>query len=263
MIQSLKSSLSKGALPFIVSCTFLFLYVPIFVLALYSFNSKGFPSSWDSFTLDWYKELFTAHELWGAFSTSVIIATVSTTFSLLMGALLIYYKSCGGKTERVLPLFYGNLVIPETLLAVSLISYFTLLNIPLGMTTLIVGHTVLGIGFVVPILFVRYNDLDPKLHEASMMLGASPFRTFYKITLPLLRPTMIASGLLIFVISFDDFVVSYFCSGTSVQTLSLYLISSIRYGISPVVNALSTLMLIVTSALVVIFFSPKIRTKVF
>lgn len=258
-----KLKLSRLALPTSVTLTYLFLYVPIFVLILYSFNSKGFPSPWESFTLDWYRELFQSTELWESFATSLIVALASTGLSLTMGVMLIFFQACGGKIGRYLPLFYGNLVIPETLLAVSLISYFSMLHIPLGLPTLIVSHTVLGIGFVIPILYVRYRDLDPRLHEASLVLGASPLQTFFKITLPLLRPAMIATGMLVFVISFDDFILSYFCSGTSTQTLSLYLISSIRYGISPVVNALSTLMLLITSGLVMLFFSPKIRARIF
>jgi spermidine/putrescine transport system permease protein len=99
--------------------------------------------------------------------------------------------------------------------------------------------------------------------EASLILGAGPTKTFFKITLPLLKPALLASGLLIFVISFDDFLFSYFCAGTSVETLSLYLISSIRFGISPVVNALSTILLFLTIPLALLFFSSKKGTEVF
>lgn len=149
------------------------------------------------------------------------------------------------------------------MLAIGLVSYFSLFQVPLGFQTLLIAHTVLGLGFAIPILFVRYKELSPSLTEASLILGAGPTRTFFKITLPLLKPALLASGLLIFVISFDDFLFSYFCAGTSVETLSLYLISSIRFGISPVVNALSTILLFFTIPLALLFFSSKKGTEVF
>lgn len=247
----------------LATLTYLFLYIPIAVLVVFSFNSKGFPSSWDHFTLEWYHKLFQEKELWGSFFNSLLVSTITTFLSILMGTMLIFLHANGGRISKVIPLFYGNLVIPETILAMSLISFFSMLHIPLGLPTLIVGHTILGLGFVIPIIFLRYSELDPKLQEASLDLGASTLQTFNKITLPLLRPSLIASGLLVFVISFDDFIISYFCSGSSFQTLSIYLVSSLRFGISPVVNALATLLLILTSVLVMAFFSPKVRTRVF
>ena len=256
-------NLSKYSSSIFVFLIYSFLYVPIFVLIIFSFNSKGFPSPFESFTLHWYKELFETHELWKSFFNSLFVATVSTSLSLALGIMLLFFQALGGKIDKSLALFYANLVIPETVLALGLISYFSFLDIPLGMHTLIVSHTVLGLGFVIPILYTRAVGIDPRLKEASLVLGASPAQTFFKITLPQLKPAIISIGLLIFVISFDDFILSYFCSGTSFQTLSIYLVSSIRYGISPVVNALSAILLLVTALFVAAFFSPKIRTRIF
>jgi spermidine/putrescine transport system permease protein len=256
-------NLSKWFSPLFASAIYLFLYVPIAVLIVFSFNSKGFPSPFENFTFHWYHELFQTTELWLSFFNSLMVSTISTGLSLLLGVMLLYFQALGGKIEKSLSLFYGNLVIPETVLALGLISYFSFFDIPLGMHTLIVSHTVLGLGFVVPILYVRAAQLDTRLTEASLVLGATPAQTFFKITLPQLKPAMISIGLLVFVISFDDFILSYFCSGTSFQTLSIYLISSIRFGISPVVNALSAILLLATSLFVCIFFSPKIRTRIF
>jgi len=128
---------------------------------------------------------------------------------------------------------------------------------------LILSHTLLGLGFVIPLVYVRFLELDPKLREASLVLGATPFQTFFKVTLPLLRPTMTAAALLVFIISFDDFVLSYFCAGSSAQTLSLYILSMLRSGVSPVVNALTSILLLLSSCLVLIFFSLRTRTKLF
>ncbi len=246
-----------------VLIVYLFLYAPIIILVTFSFNSKTFPAPWHSFTLHWYQELFRSVELWQSFRNSLVVASTATFLSLFLGACLVFFQSSGGKVKRYIPLFYGSLVIPETVLALGLISYFSILHLPLGLLTLIISHTVIGLGFAIPILFIRHSQLDSRLKEASLVLGASPVQTFFRITLPLLRPTMIASGLLIFVISFDDFILSYFCSGTSVQTLSIYLVNSLRFGISPIVNALSALLLLLTALLAFIFFSPKIRTRIF
>ncbi|HPE84583.1 MAG: ABC transporter permease [Chlamydiia bacterium] len=247
----------------LVALTYLFLYVPIVVLIVFSFNSKSFPAPWDSFTFHWYHELFHSKDLWVAFSNSLVIALTSTFISLTMSVLLIFFRASGGKVGKFLALYYGNLIIPETVLAVGLLGYFTMLNIPLGMPTLIAAHTVLGLGFVIPVLYSRYVSLDPRLVEASLDLGASPLQTFFKITLPLLRPSMIATGLLIFIISFDDFILSYFCAGSNIQTLSLYLLAVIRSGLSPVVNALSAVLFLFSCGLVMLFFSPKIRSRIF
>lgn len=246
-----------------IALTYLFLYAPVAVLVTYSFNSKSFPAPWASFTMHWYSELFKSSELWSALSNSLIIAIASTLISLAMGVMLIFYRSSGGRVGKFLSLYYGNLIIPETVLAVGLIGYFTMLSVPLGMPTLIAAHTVLGLGFVIPVLYTRYLSIDTRLTEASLDLGASPLQTFFKVILPLLRPSMIATGLLVFIISFDDFILSYFCAGSSVTTLSLYLLALIRTGLTPVVNALSTILILLSCGLVALFFSPKIRTRIF
>lgn len=245
-----------------VFLSYLFLYLPILILIIFSFNARSFPSPWDHFTLEWYHKLFQSSALWRSFSNSLFVAILSTSLSLLLGVFLIFFRAQGGRIQKALPLFYGNLIIPETMLAISLLSYFTLFKVELGITTLIVAHTVLGLGFVIPILYTRYLQLDHRLTEASEALGASPIQTFFKITLPLLRPTLLSAGLLIFILSFDDFILSYFCAGTSIQTLSLYLLSTLRAGVSPIVNALSTILLILSSLLVMLFFSLKIRSRI-
>ncbi len=247
----------------LVFCVYLFLYTPIVVITIFSFNSQGFPSHWDSFTFQWYKELFHSSELWKAFLNSLIIATATTFLSVTMGSLLIYFKAYGGRVGKAIPMFYGNLIIPETVLATSLLVYFTLINVPLGLLTVIVAHTILGLGFVIPILYTRYKTLDPHLNEASLGLGASPYQTFTKITLPLLKPSIIATGLLIFIISLDDFILTFFCAGTTIQTLPLHLFAMMRSGFTPTVNAFATFLLLLSGIFVTLFFSPKLKNQVF
>jgi spermidine/putrescine transport system permease protein len=248
---------------FSVGIIYFFLYLPLFVLLVFSFNSEGFPAPWTEFTWRWYRELWEATYLWEAFSNSLIIAAATTAISLLLGIFLIFYAAQGGRIGRYLNLFYGNLIIPETVLAVSLLFFFTLLKIPLGLLTLIFAHTVLGLGFVIPIVYARFIELESSLAEASLALGATPRQTFFKVTLPLLTPSLVATGLLVFIVSFDDFILSYFCAGSSSQTLSLYILSMLRSGISPIVNALSALLLFLSSLLVFLFFSLKTRVRIF
>jgi len=253
----------KASLLFTVIFAYLFLYIPIVVLLIFSFNSEKFPAPWTEFTFKWYVELFHSPYLWEAFQNSLIVAVFSTLLSLSMGVFLLYYAAQGGRVGKILPFFYGNLVIPETVLAVSLLSFFSLLSIPLGLVTLILAHTVLGLGFVIPIVYARFCELDEQLVEASLVLGATQLQTFFKVTLPFLRPSLLAAGLLVFIISFDDFILSYFCAGSASQTLSLYILSMLRSGVSPIVNALSAVLLALSSLLVLIFFSLKTKTKIF
>ncbi len=112
-------------------------------------------------------------------------------------------------------------------------------------------------------VYARFLDLDYRLTEASLVLGATPLQTFFKVTLPMLRPSLITSALLVFIISFDDFILTYFCAGSSVQTLSLYILSMIRSGISPVVNALSALLLFMSSLMALVYFQLSSRSKIF
>lgn len=258
-----RSKLCKVGNLIFIAMTYLFLWVPIIVLLVFSFNEEGFPSPWIGFTWKWYHELVNSIYLWKAFANSLIVASCSTLISVVMGVCLIFYGTQGGRVGKYLTIFYGNIVIPETVLAVSLLGFFSVLNIPLGLVTLIVAHTVLGLGFVIPIVYARFLELDYRLTEASLVLGATPIQTFFKVTLPMLMPSLITSALLVFIISFDDFILTYFCAGSSVQTLSLYILSMLRSGVSPVVNALSAVLLFISSLLVLVFFHLKTRTRIF
>ncbi|MBM3193957.1 MAG: ABC transporter permease [Chlamydiae bacterium] len=254
----------KGLIPHaFLFVTFGFLYLPLLVLVAFSFNSRSFPSPWGNFTLKWYKELFSSSGVWESFFNSFIVASTSTLLCTMLTMFLLYlllrYRTLGNWST----LFYGNLIIPETVLGVGLLSYFSLLNIPLGIPTIIIAHTVLGLGFSIPILFTRFFEIDHRIFEASRVLGASSTQTFFKVALPLIRPTFFATGLMIFIISFDDFVLTYFCSGTSAQTLSLFLVASIRFGVSPVINAFASILLILIILLASLFFSFKKEARLF
>lgn len=250
------------SLPLFIACSYLFLYIPIIVLVIFSFNSVAFPYHWVHFSLQWYRELFHSIEIWQAFKNSLIVAVSAVFLSVSLATLFVFY-SMQNVLKKITPLFYTNLLIPEIILAVSLLLMFTFFSIPLGLTTLIVGHTLLGLGYTVPILSARFAELDKSVIEASLDLGATAHQTFWRIIIPLLTPALIAAGLLVFIISFDDFFISFFCAGTSAQTLSLYIFAMIRTGVSPSINALSTLLLLFSSLFVLIFCSLKTKIRIF
>ncbi|OQA35324.1 MAG: Inner membrane ABC transporter permease protein YdcV [Candidatus Dependentiae bacterium ADurb.Bin331] len=253
---------SRYLLSVILAGTYIFLYVPIAVLIIFSFNSVAFPYTWHSFSLKWYAELMQSPVIWDAFKNSLIVATGSALLSLLLGVLFVFY-SAQSKMKFLLSSFFANLMVPEIILSVGLLTFFTFFAVPLGLVTLIVGHTILGLGYVVPLLSGRFKEIDYSLIEASLDLGASLNQTFMKVILPLLMPAIISSTLLVFIISLDDFLLSFFCAGSSVQTLSLYIFATIRTGVSPTLNALSTVLFVVSSGLILLLASSKIRAKLF
>lgn len=250
MISHKKSIFSKTLLSFF----YLFLYSPLLMLVVYSFNSAPIPAPLSSFTLKWYKELFSDGEIILSFINSLFVAFTTTCLCLFFSLLLIYYKTVGGRIQRIIPLFYGNIMIPDTVLAIALLSFFSLLNIPLGLTTIIISHSIIGLGLSIPLIYLRFKDLPLSLLEASAVLGASSWMTFKRVVLPFMMPTLLGSGLMIFILSFDDFILTYFCAGSSTTTLSLFLVSSLRLGISPVINALTSIVMLFTVTLITLLF---------
>jgi spermidine/putrescine transport system permease protein len=262
MIKYLKNFFGSYFFPTVVALTFLFIYLPIVVLIIFSFNEVAYPYRWVGFSWNWYLELFQSEEIWQVVKNSCIVAFASVILSLTMGTVLVFYSS-GSKLRHFLSMFYMNLLFPEIMLAVGLLSFFTFCAIPTGLMTLIAGHTVLGLGYVVPILSARFAEIDPALLEASLDLGASINQTFIRIIVPLLVPALVAAGLLVFVISFDDFLIAFFCAGTESQTLPLYIFATIRTGISPLLNALSALLLLLSSLFVLIFCWLQSKIRIF
>lgn len=262
MIHYIRNACAQLALPLIVLFGFMFVYIPIIVLIVFSFNEVAFPYRWFGFTWDWYGELFVSPEIWFVVKNSLIVATTATALSLLLGIFFVFYGEQSG-LKRWAPLFFTNLLFPEVVLGVGLLTLFTFFSIPLGLLTLIAGHTILGLGYVVPILTSRFAELDRNLLEASLDLGATINQTFFRIVVPLMLPAMIAGGLLVFVVSFNDFLIAFFCASGSSQTLPLYIFSLIRTGVSPAVNAVSTLLILLSSLFVLIFCSLRSKIRIF
>lgn len=243
-----------------VYSVYAFLYIPIIVLVLYSFNKNPYTQTWQACTLEWYIKLCNTPELHSAFLNSFIIALYATIIGLIIGTLFVVY--CNSKyINTLLNLFYSILGIPEIVISVALLNFFSFLHINLGFTTLISGHVLLSLAYIIPILQTRYQSIDKQLIEAAYDLGATHTHAFLTIILPLLLPSILASGLLVFIISLDDFLIAFFCAGPSVQTLPLYIFSTIRSGTTPIINALSTLLLLFSCLFIVLFFMLQKKSK--
>ena len=231
--------------PFFVMLVYLFLYLPIVVLVAFSFNNGGLAQGWQGFSLRWYSEMAASSEILQALKASLIVATSSTVLSLSLGTGVVL--ATRWMHERWLNIFYANILLPDIVLAIGLLCLFSAFGLPLGYKSLIVGHTVVGLGFVVPIVSSRFAQIDPILTEASFDLGATEWQTMRRVVIPLLMPAFIASALLVFTLSLDDFVISFFCSGTQIETLSVYVFNQIKNMIDPRINALSSCLLAVSS----------------
>lgn len=236
--------------PLMVTGVYLFLYLPIVVLVIFSFNDGDFAGGWKGFSLRWYFAMINSQEILSALRASLIVACSSTILSLVFGTCAVIATKWL-RMEKWLNMFYANVLVPDIVLGIGLLCLFSVLNLPLGYKSLIVGHTVVGLGFVIPILSARFNQIDPILTEASLDLGATQWQTMKRVVLPLLTPGLMAAGLLVFTLSLDDFVISFFCAGTHVETLSVYVFNQIKNQIDPSINALSTCMLLISSMSVV------------
>ena len=232
-----------------VALVFIFLFLPIVILIAYSFNTSKMNIIFEGFTLEWYKTMLTNTDLLEAFGNTMIIAITSTVVSTIIGTLgaVGLYKYNFPFKGLINKLIYIPIVIPEIVLGISLLSIYTLMKLELGMPTLILSH----IAFSIP-LRSNLSPLITTYEEAAQDLGANPLNTFFKVTLPAIMPGVISGATLSFTLSLDDVVISYFTAGPGSNTLPLKIYSMIKTGITPDVNALSTVMLIVTIVLLTI-----------
>ena len=261
MIQRIQKRFQDLWLQVLVLFLYTFMYLPILVLVLFSFNRSHASITWDSFSLRWYHALWESPELLDAFKVSLIVACSATVIALLL-AVCFVIGSSWWKTDYVYSIFHVNIILPDIVLGIGLLTIFNFLQLPLGYGSLIVGHTLIGLGFAIPIIRARYMELDPVLTEASLDLGATYVQTMLQIIFPLLVPSLLAAGLIIFTLSLDDFMIALFCSGPTLQTLSVYVFSIIRTGIDPSINALSTVILVMSSLLILLLSYSKLVNRV-
>lgn len=226
----------------------LFLFLPIIVIVLFSFNTAKMNITFQGFTTKWYIALFKNKALMEAFFNTLIIAVTSTIASGVIGTLgavgMNRYKFKGkGIIDALL---YIPVVIPEIVLGISLLSVFSLANFNLGLFTIILSHITFSVPFVIITVRARLSGFDKSIEEAAMDLGANRFKTFMKVTLPVIAPGVLSGVMLAFTLSLDDVVISFFTSGPGSNTLPLKIFSMVKTGVTPDVNALSTLIMLVT-----------------
>ncbi|MDR0525557.1 MAG: ABC transporter permease [Spirochaetaceae bacterium] len=228
--------------------TVAFLFIPLFVLILYSFNaSKGM--NWTGFSLTWYEELFFhSRDLWRSFWNSIFIALTSAVTATAIGALgaigVNWYRF--KLRDYVQTISFLPMILPEIIIGVSLAIFFAGIKLKLGLLTIFIAHTTFNLPFVFLMVMARLDEFDFSIIEAAHDLGANELQTLLKVTIPICMPGIVSGFLTAVTISLEDFVITYFVSGSGSSTLPLYIYSAIRFGISPVINALSVVMILGT-----------------
>jgi spermidine/putrescine transport system permease protein len=229
-----------------------FLYLPILVVVAFSFNQSKRNIVFTGFTLEWYGKLFENTRLIEALLNTLVVAAGSTVISVVIGtvgAIGLHKYRFRGKAG-VEALMYIPVVIPEIILGISLLAIFTIGHLPLGLITLIIAHATFCIPFVVFTIKARLSGFDTSVEEAAMDLGATRMKTFWEVTLPALMPGILSGAMLSLTLSMDDVIISFFTTGPNSTTLPIQIFSMVRSGVSPDVNALSTLILVGTIVLV-------------
>ncbi|NTW03587.1 MAG: ABC transporter permease [Oscillochloris sp.] len=261
---SVRSRLSLGGIVLLANALlmYLFLYVPIIILVIFSFTSDQFGVRWTGFTLEWYVRLFANERLMGAALNTLYVALISTLASTVLGtltALAMERYRFRGRTGMD-ALLYLPIVIPEIVMAVALLAFsafaFDIIQAVTGvpirrnLSTVIIAHIAFSVSFVVVVVRTSLKNFDRRLEEAAQDLGANGWQTFWRITFPLILPGIIGGALLAFTLSLDDFIISLFLSGPGTSLLPVEVYNKVRRAVTPEINAISTLMLIISMALV-------------
>ena len=230
---------------------YLFLYAPLAVVVVYSFNDSTMNAQWVGFTWKWYDILLKDEEMLGAAWNSLLIGLVASVAATLLGTMAGFalYKY----QPKVLPvLVVAPIAIPEILMGVSLLIFFVTINLTLGLISITLAHIAFCVGFVAIVVRSRLSGLDESLVEAARDLGATPWKAFRLVTLPLIMPGVIAGALMAFTLSIDDFVITYFTAGADALTLPLKIYTMVKVTVTPEVNAISTLLMLLTLILILI-----------
>jgi spermidine/putrescine transport system permease protein len=229
-----------------------FLYLPVLVLVAYSFNASRLAVVWEGFTFGWYREVWGHTPLLQAARNSLVIAVVTTVVSVVLGTagawLLHRYRFRGaGAIETLVAI---PMVMPEILMGISLLVLFATAGMPLGFTTVIVGHVTFSFPFVLVAVRARLRGLDPALEEAALDLGATPLQAFWLVIVPCLRPAIVAGALMAFTLSWDELIVTFFTANAASATLPLRVFGMAKVGLNPMLNALSAIFIVATVAFV-------------
>lgn len=229
-----------------------FIYVPIIMIIIFSFNNTRLSGNWEGFTFDWYVSLFSNRHVMEALMNSLTVAVVSTIVSTVLGTLAALSLRNLGKKGRsgMNGLLYLPVIIPDIIMGISLLVLFSQLGIDSGKMTIIIAHITFSLSYVYVVVTARLANVGKQLEEAALDLGATQWQTFRHVTLPQISPGIIAGALIAFTLSLDDFMVSFFVAGPSSTTLPIYIYAQVKRGISPEINALCTLLILVSVTLI-------------
>jgi len=224
----------------------IFLYLPMTAVVGLSFNKSSNSLIWKGFSLDWYKSIWSNEPIMSSFQRTIFVAVVTTVLSLIIGTTIsigLNKMKAGGflRTFSTAPA-----IVPDLVLAIGLLTTFSTISMSLSLTTVIISHTVFCTAFVVAVVLARIGLIDPSIEEASTDLGASAVKTLFKITIPQLMPSLIAGAVLSFTLSMDEFVIAFFTNGPETPTLPMIIYSMIRFGVTPEINVLGTLLLAIS-----------------
>jgi len=232
-----------------------FLYLPILLLVLYSFNASRLVTVWGGFSTQWYRGLAANQPLMDAAKVSLAAGFVSATLATVLGtlaAVALHRHGAFRGRMAMAGMIYGTLVMPEIITGVALLLFFVAVGLDRGFWTIVIAHTTFTLCFVTVIVQSRLASFDVSLEEAALDLGAGPVATFFLVTLPLIAPAVAAGWVLAFTLSFDDLVIASFTSGPGASTLPMRIYSQVRLGVTPEINAISTIMITVVTATVLL-----------
>ncbi len=232
-----------------------FLYLPIFVLIIFSFNSSKSRAVWEGFTLRWYGELFESNAILGALNNTLTVAVISAICATIIGTLAAFaiHKDMRPIEKKiVMNLTYLPVLNPDIVTGISLMLLFIFVKMNLGIGTLLLAHTIFNVPYVILTVLPKLRQFDNSLYEAALDLGASPSYAFRRIVFPEILPGIITGMLFAFTLSIDDFVISFFTTGSGVNNLSILIYSMARRGIHPTINALSTIMFLTVLVLLLL-----------
>lgn len=241
----------KAWLPIVAGLVYAFLYLPLLIVVVFSFNDSRLNAEWVGFTTKWYQQLFHNAEMLSAALNSLMIASVSALIAAVLGTLagLALHQF---RLRLLSFLVLAPIAMPDVLMGVSLLIFFILVSMSLGVVSIMLAHITFCIGFVTLSVQARLAGTDQGLIEAARDLGATPLQSFRLITLPLLMPGILAGALMAFTLSIDDFVITFFTAGVGSSTLPLQIYSMVKTAVTPEVNAISTLLMLVTLVLIVL-----------
>ncbi|MBQ6003717.1 MAG: ABC transporter permease [Clostridia bacterium] len=248
---------------FYLAILLIFIYLPIFVLMIFSFNSGKSMVKWNGFTLSWYQKLFTNPLILNSIWVTVSIAVISSIVATVVGTLAAIGINDFKKLSKslVINITQIPMVNADIVTGISLLLFFIFLKIPRGYGTMLVSHIMFNIPYVIFSVMPRLRGMDKNLYEAALDMGATPAYAIRKVIIPQLMPGIVSGFIMAFTMSFDDFVISFFASQGIVSNLSIYIYSMAKVGINPEINALSTIMFIIVVTLLVIINIRSIRQQ--